>query len=90
MSFLKKLFGGGGTAHSDPDPETHNGYRIYCEPVKDAGGYRIAARIEKDFGEDTKTHRMIRADTCNSLEEAAETSLLKAKMLIDQQGDAIF
>lgn len=54
------------------------------------GGFRVGARIEKDVDGETKTHHMIRADKCQSAEEAASTSLRKAKMLIDQQGDGIF
>ena len=88
MSFLSKLFGG--SPKPDPIPETHNGFRIYPDPVKDGGQFRIGARIEKDVDGQTKTHRMIRADSFGSVEQANEVSLLKAKQLIDQQGDAIF
>jgi len=88
MSFLSKLFGG--SPKSEPIPEIHNGFRIYPDPVKDGGQFRIGARIEKDVDGQTKTHRMIRADSFGSVEQANEVSLLKAKQLIDQQGDAIF
>ena len=89
MSLFSKLFGGGAKA-PEPQAEEHAGFRIFVEPMPDTGGHRIAARIEKDFDGATKTHQMIRADVCNSLEEAQKISLLKAKALIDQQGDAIF
>ena len=89
MSLFSKLFGGGKPA-PEVEPETYNGYRIYAAPESGQGGFRIGARIEKDFGDETKTHHMIRADRCQSSEEAERISLLKAKLLIDQQGDDIF
>jgi hypothetical protein len=58
--------------------------------VKVAGGFRVAARIEKEIEGEVRTHRMIRADTCDSMETALEITTNKAKMLVDQAGDAIF
>lgn len=88
MSIFSKLFGG--KPKPQAEPELHNDYRIFAEPQSEQGGFRIAARIEKDVDGDTKTHMMIRADKCQSMDEATTTSVLKAKMLIDQQGDSIF
>lgn len=91
MSFLKKLFGGvGGGGSSAAPPEVHNGFTIHVEPMKDGGTWRIAARIEKDVNGEVKVHRMVRADTLQSLDDANAASLAKAKMLIDQQGEQIF
>ena len=87
---IKRLFGAGGGAKSEPEPVMHDGFRIFPEPAKEPGGYRVAARIEKEIGGEVKTHSLIRADTCGSLDEATELSLMKAKQLIDQQGDALF
>jgi hypothetical protein len=88
MSIFSKLFG------SKPapkiEPVLHNDYRIFVDPQSEQGGFRVAAMIERDIEGEIKTHQMIRADKCQSKEEAAETSLFKAKMLIDQQGDSIF
>ena len=92
MSFLSKLFGGGGSSAPKPSaqPEEYDGFRITPEPMSDGGGHRICARIEKEIDGETKTHMMIRADVCPSQDEAVRASLLKAKSLIDQQGEAIF
>ncbi len=89
MSIFSKLFGGG-KPKPQAEPIHHNDCLIYPEPQSEQGGFRVAARIEKDFDGETKTHQLIRADKCQSMEEAVETSSLKAKMLIDQQGDSIF
>ena len=37
-----------------------------------------------------KTHTFVRADTMSSLEEAASFSIVKARQIIDQQGDRLF
>ena len=89
MSFLKKLFGGSGGGNA-PDPILHNDFLIFPEPMKEAGGYRIAARIEKVINNETKVHQMIRADSYASLDAAGEASVSKAKMVIDQLGERIF
>ena len=92
MSFWSKLFGGGSGSRgsSAPEPEDHAGFAIYPEPVNDGGRWRIGARIEKSVDGTLRTHQMIRADTLDNAEAAAAASLAKARMLIDQQGEAIF
>lgn len=92
MSLLRKLFGGGrGSAKSPAGPvESHNGFTIYAEPVKDGGTWRIGARIEKDIGGELKSHFMMRADALQSHDEACVASVNKARMFIDQQGERIF
>jgi hypothetical protein len=58
--------------------------------LNDGGSWRIGARIEKEIDGEIKSHRMIRADTLQSFEDAVKASLNKAQMLVDQQGDQIF
>ena len=88
MSLFSKLFGGG--AKPEPKPELHKGFRIFAAPQRDAGGYRIAARIEKDVDGETKIHNLLRADTVSSEDEAIGFSIRKAKQVIDEQGERIF
>ncbi len=88
MSLLSRLFGGGGKP--EPEPESYKGFNIFAEPIKEPGGYRICARIEKEIDGEVRTHKLIRADICNSEQECREISVSKAKVLIDQSGDAIF
>lgn len=93
MSILSRLFGsrrpGRGEAPA-PEGERYEGCVIYPEPVRDGTRWRIAARIEKEIGGEVRAHRMIRADTLDSREDAASASAAKARMLIDQQGERIF
>ncbi|WP_430447981.1 HlyU family transcriptional regulator [Rhodophyticola sp.] len=92
MSIFSKLFGGGKTGAAAPqaDPIEHDGFRIFPAPVKEAGGHRIAARIEKEIDGEVKTHQMIRADLVASLDEATAISIAKARQMIKEQGDTIF
>jgi hypothetical protein len=87
-SFLSRLFGK--PAAADPDPVLYKDCRIFAQPIKDGAVFRIGARIEKEFGDLIKTHQLIRADTSTTADEAAEASIAKAKLAIDQLGDALF
>ena len=89
MSLLKKLFGGSDAA-KEPEFEEYEGFRIYPEPMKESGGYRLAARIEKEVDGEARVHRLIRADVFNASEGAAKAALDKAKILIDQMGEKLF
>lgn len=88
MSLLSRLFGS--SAPAKAEPVVHNGYRIFPQPIREGGVYRIAAKIEKDFDGTVKTHQLIRADTRTSQDEAIEASLGKARQAIDQLGDSLF
>jgi hypothetical protein len=90
MSLLSRLFGGASAPAPEAEPEIYKGYRIYPEPVKEGALFRVAARIEKEIGGEIRTHRLVRADTCDSAETAAQISAGKARTMIDEQGDAIF
>ncbi|RVT84531.1 hypothetical protein DXV76_12705 [Rhodobacteraceae bacterium CCMM004] len=90
MSLWSRLFGGGGTSAQARAAERYEGYDIYPEPINEGGRWRISARIEKDIDGEVKSHTLIRADTLESAEAAQTASTAKAKMLIDEQGDAIF
>lgn len=91
MNFLSRLFGKSTpAAAAAAEPVLHKDFRIFPQPIKEGGVFRIAARIEKDFGGEVKTHNLIRADTRTSLDEAMTASTDKAIQAIDQLGDALF
>jgi hypothetical protein len=90
-SFLSRLFGKTAPkTASTADPVLHNDFRIFPAPIKDGSVFRIAARIEKTIDGEVKIHQLIRADTRNSVEEATEASVAKAKQAIDQLGHSLF
>jgi hypothetical protein len=91
MSFWKRLFGkSAATPPAQAEPVLHNDFRIFPEPIKEASGYRIAARVERTLDGGIKTHQLIRADTRASHDEAVEASVAKAKQAIDQLGNNLF
>lgn len=87
MSLLSKLFGGG-SGPTDPS-ETYEGFTIHPTPMPEGGKFRLAARIEKTVGEAVKSHQLIRADLFDSRDEAVGAAVLKAKQVIDEQGERI-
>ncbi|KJS44850.1 MAG: hypothetical protein VR71_04350 [Roseovarius sp. BRH_c41] len=90
MSILSRLFGGKPKAEPEVQAEIYKDFRIFPAPQAAEGGYRVAARIEKDIAGEVKVHQLLRADTIASLDEANAFCVRKAKQVIDEQGDAIF
>jgi hypothetical protein len=94
MSFLKKLFGlGGSGGPSAPAPVPaveYQGYRITPEPFQAEGQYQTAGTIAKEVEGEVKEHRFIRADRHPSHDSAVEFAISKAKQIIDEQGERIF
>lgn len=94
MSLWKRLFGGS-SANEDSQTkavrrEEHNGFRIEATPYPEAGQFQVAGTISKTIDGEEKQHRFVRADRFPSIEEAADFSVMKARQIIDQQGDKIF
>lgn len=95
MSFLKKLFGGGGGSESGsagkPGAATeYKGYRIIPAPMQVGGQYQTAGSIEKDFDSSTKSYRFVRVDKHSSRADAEALIVIKGQQIIDEQGDRIF
>jgi len=92
VSFLKKLFGGGGDspAGATASAVDYQGFSIFPEPQREGNVYRLAARITRDVDGVVKEHMLIRADTLESAEAASEAALRKAKQIIDEQGLRLF
>jgi hypothetical protein len=92
MSFLKKLFGGGGAGANDGPAasEDYKGYAIAATPFPAEGQFQVSGTITKTIDGAAKTHKFIRADRFASREEAASFCLVKARQIIDQMGDRMF
>ena len=88
--FLARLFGGSAAAPPEEYPVEYNGYRIRPSPFPRLGQYQTAGVIEKEIGGEVKEHRFVRAETHSSHEEAIAYSIVKAKQIIDEQGDRVF
>ncbi len=93
MSFLKKLFGGGGAADAPAKPARvaeHEGYVIRATPFQENGQWQTCGMISKEVGGQVREKRFIRADRFPSQEMAADHAIVKAKQIIDQQGERLF
>lgn len=89
MSFLSKLFGGG-KPEEPPAGEDYKGFLIFPEPIREGKIHRLSARIVKEIDGEEKEHRLIRADTFQSEDEALSASRAKAIQMVDEQGIRLF
>ncbi|MBB4040725.1 hypothetical protein GGR34_002382 [Microvirga flocculans] len=96
-SFLKDLWNrlsgkSGAAQREEPAAEAveYKGFRIRPAPYSARGGYQTAGIIEKDFETGLKEHRFVRAETHPSKDEAASFAIVKARQIIDEQGDSLF
>jgi len=97
MSFLKKLFGGKSQANKaagSPDVKggeiEYNGFIIRATPYKDSGQYQSCGIILKEIDGVVREHRFVRADRFSGLEDAVTMIHIKARQIIDEQGERIF
>ncbi|RCS25511.1 hypothetical protein DUT91_01555 [Phyllobacterium salinisoli] len=97
MSFLKRLFGGGGGEAREGAGEAaavkeieHNGFRIRATPYNEGGQYQTCGIISKEVNGVTKEHKFIRADKFASLDDAVNISLSKGRQIVDEQGERMF
>jgi hypothetical protein len=95
MSFLSKLFGGGGIDDGGKDAkaaaaEDYKGFTIKATPIPVGREFQLAGVIEKEIGGELKTHKFVRADRLSSRDEAASRAIDKGRQLVDEQGDRLF
>ena len=93
MSFLKRLFGGGGDDGAPAAPAKqveHNGFVIRATPYKEGAEYQTCGVVSREVDGELKEHRFVRAERFPSLESAAEHSITKGKQIVDQQGERVF
>jgi hypothetical protein len=92
MPFWSRLFGSPSDSPkaAPAEAEDYKGFRITPAPIREGSHYRVAARIEKEVGGETRRHELIRADTVAALDEAVRLSTLKARQMIDEQGERLF
>ncbi len=95
MFSLKGLvarFGGRSADATEAPAEAveYKGYRIRPAPFRDGSQFQTAGTIEKDTDGGLREHRFVRAEKHPSRDDALEFSLMKAKQIIDQQGDRLF
>ena len=97
MSFLKRLFGGGGGgAEGEPKSAApakqveHKGFLISATPYKADGQYQTCGVVSKEIDGVVKEHKFIRADRFAGLDDAVDISIKKGIQLVDEQGERTF
>lgn len=96
MSFLKRLFGlgnseqGSGKAQPEPVSSEHKGFIILATPFAEAGQFQTCGLIRKEIDGVLQEHKFIRADRFASMDDAVNITLIKARQIIDEQGDGMF
>jgi hypothetical protein len=92
MSFFSALFGrgaGGATAKLG-EPVEYKGFVILAAPFQENGQYQTAGVITREIDGVRKEHRFVRADTYTSYDDAVNFTLMKARQIIDLQGERMF
>lgn len=94
-SFLKDLwarFTGeqGGSHEPEAEAVEYKGFRIRPAPYPSKGQFQTAGIIEKDSDAGLREHRFVRAETHASRADAEAFAIVKAKQIIDEQGERIF
>jgi hypothetical protein len=92
--FLRRLVGGGkGEAGAEPqreEPVEYSGYTIHAAPRNEGSHWIVAGTISKAGDEGTREYHFVRADSYASRDAAVEFTVIKAKQMIDLEGDRIF
>ncbi len=92
-NLMRSLLGSKGseTPHEElADPIDYKDYKIYPASRQEGSQWRTAGLISKDFPDAVKEQTFIRADMHASKDDADACSTLKAKRIIDEQGDKLF
>ena len=92
-NFLRQLFARKGEDATDRESEgavDYKGYTIRPNPRREGAQWLTSGVITKQFADEVKEHRFIRADAHGSKDAAADFSITKAKQIIDERGDKLF
>ena len=93
MSFLKKLFGLGGSAPAAEKPaetQEYKGFKIAATPFKDGGQWQLCGVVSLEENGVVREHRFIRADKFSDADTAREIAYEKGKLIVDQLGRSVF
>lgn len=94
MSFLKRLFGGGGSNEA-AEPKAgkqieHKGFTIVATPYKNDGQYQTCGIVSKEIDGVVKEHKFVRADRFAGFDDAVDVSIRKGQQIVDEQGERVF
>lgn len=90
---LRTLLGGGAKPAAAPaaaEPVEYNGYHIVAAPRQDKGVWYVAGSISPAAADDGRTHHFIRADNTPDRGQCVELTVIKARQIIDLEGERMF
>ncbi|WP_297323045.1 HlyU family transcriptional regulator [uncultured Bartonella sp.] len=95
MSFLAKLFGKNGGTSKKVAPikgaETeYKGFTILATPYENEGQLQSCGVISKVIDGEKKEQQFIRADRFTNKDDAIAMIHIKARQIIDEQGEKLF
>ena len=91
--FFKRLFGGAANENEPPanEPdEVYNGVELFARPVSEGGQWRVAGLLRKSVDGAVVERKFVRADLMPDRETARTATLGKAKLIVDQNGAALW
>ena len=86
---FKSLLGGSPAETPAADPVEYKGLTIEAAPINEDGKYRVAGFISGELNGEIKRVQFIRADQCNSLDEAVAQAITKGQIIINEQGQSL-
>lgn len=90
FKFLRKLAASGGEEEDSTENQEgveYKGFTIYATPKRKGSEWMTMGVITKDIDGETRRHEFIRVDTHSSKDAAVEFSLVKARQIVDEQGE---
>ncbi len=88
-NFFKSLLGGDPAEAPAAEPVEYKGFTIEAAPINEDGKYRVAGFISGELNGELKRVQFIRADQCNSLDEAVTQAIAKGHTIINEQGASL-
>ena len=93
LGWLGNLFGSKqapGRAEREAPPVEYKGFTIRPAPYQESGQFQTAGYIDKTIDGVVKTHRFVRADRQPDYDGAVAFTVMKARQLVDEQGERLF
>ncbi len=91
--FLRNIFGAGAPGEGRQETGAtveYDGYTIRPASRRQGSQWLTVGVISKTLDDEVKEHHFIRADTYATKQDADACAIIKAKQIIDEQGDKLF
>jgi hypothetical protein len=70
--------------------EDYRGFELLARPVREHGQWRLAGTVRRGNGDAAADYDFVRADTMADHDECVRMCLVKARQLVDEQGERLF